>query len=373
MWRISAISIVTCALCLAQTPDVSTPAASNVPGAEYPEIHPDLRITFRVTAPGAQKVQVEGGDGLGKGPFDMVRGEKGVWTVTIPPAQPGFHYYWLLVDGLRVNDPSSRTYFGYSRETSGVEVPDKVDFYEANDVPHGEVRSRWYFSKVTGKWRRACVYTPPDYDRGTVRYPVLYLQHGMGENELGWTTQGRANFILDRLIAAGTARPMIVVMENGMLAAKPNAAPGARGNEAFEDVVIGDLIPMIDSTYRTLADREHRAIAGLSMGGGQALQIGLGHLDRFAWVGSFSGAIRNFDPKTSYGGALADAAAANSKLRLLWFGAGMAEPGMYKAAKAVHDALDNMGIRNVFYECPFAHEWQTWRYDLREFAPGLFR
>jgi enterochelin esterase-like enzyme len=378
------VFFMACGLCWSQAPDDSAPATSNIPSAQYPRIHSDLRITFQVFAPTAQKVQVQPGGndgGLGKGPYDMTRDEKGVWTVTTPPAQPGLHYYWLLIDGFACNDPSSQTYFGWNKETSGVEVPDKVDFYEPKNVPQGDVRAHWYFSKTTGLWRRIYVYTPPDYDRNAgARYPVLYLQHGSGENERGWSDQGRVNFILDNLIAAGSAKPMIVVMENGMVATKAGAAtpaqPGAREqrpNEAFPEVVIDDLIPMIDAAYRTIPDREHRAIAGLSMGGGQALQIGLGHLDTFAYIGSFSGAIRNFDLKTSYGGVFADAAAANRKLRLLWFGAGLAEPFMHDPAVKIHQALDQAGIHNVFFEDPFAHEWQNWRYDLRDFAPRLFR
>ncbi|MGD0729612.1 MAG: alpha/beta hydrolase-fold protein, partial [Terracidiphilus sp.] len=262
MLALLAVAFVASGVCRGQVVDDSVRAASNVPSAQYPRIYPDLRIAFRVVAPTAQKVQVQpGGDGLGKGPFDMVRDDKGVWTVTIPPAQPGFHYYWLLVDGFPCNDPSSQTYFGWNKESSGIEVPDKVDFYLAKDVPHGDVRAHWYFSKTTGLWRRAYVYTPPDYDRNVkARYPVLYLQHGSGENEWGWTAQGHVNFILDNLIQAGSAKPMIIVMENGMVAAKagaPTAPPqpgarGPRGNEAFEQVVIDDLIPMIDATYRTI-------------------------------------------------------------------------------------------------------------------------
>ncbi len=276
------LAMAACGLCWAQTADDSRPATSNLPGAEYPRIHSDLRVTFRVTAPTAKKVQVvPGGDdnGLGKGPYDMTRDEKGVWTVTIPPAVPGFHYYWFSVDGFAANDPATFTYFGWNKECSGIEVPDKtLDFYDVKDVPHGDVRAHWYYSKTTAAWRRAYVYTPPDYDKNPkARYPVLYLQHGSGESERGWTAQGRANFILDNLIAAKKAQPMIIVMENGMVAAKAGAAPaGARRNEAFGEVVTNDLIPMIDAAYRTMPDRTHRAIAGLSMGAGQATQIGLG-------------------------------------------------------------------------------------------------
>jgi enterochelin esterase-like enzyme len=363
--------------------DDSQPATTNVAGAQYPRIGKDLRITFRLKAPDAKRVNLQGGDGLGKGPFEMVRGEGGVWTVTTPPAVPGFHYYWLLVDGVAVSDPASETFFGYGKPTSGVEVPENgVDFYDPRDVPHGEVRARWYRSAVTGQWRRAQVYTPPDYDvNPRARYPVLYLQHGAGENETGWAAQGRMNFILDNLIAAGKARPMLVVMDRGY-AVRPGepAAKGKKGTpfgqgSAFEDVVVKDLIPLIDATYRTLPDRQHRAIAGLSMGGGQAMQIGLRHPDLFAYVGAFSGALfGKFDPKTAYGGAFADPKAFNEKFRLLWLGAGTAEVRFHQSAKALHEALGRIGFKSVFVESPgTAHEWQTWRRALHDFAPRLFR
>jgi enterochelin esterase-like enzyme len=377
--RILAISILTCAFCWAQADD-SQPAGTNVRGATYPRVHADLSVTFQFKATEAKKVQLQpGGDdnGLGKGPIDMARGTDGIWSVTTPPAVPGFHYYWFLVDGVIVNDPGSDTFFGYGRESSGVEVPEKgVDFYAAKEVPHGEVRIHWYYAKTTAAWRRAFVYTPPDYDRNAVsRYPVLYLQHGSGEDERGWSAQGGANFILDNLIAEGKAKPMIVVMEQGY-ATKPGPAPQLGGaNTAFEQVVIDDLIPAIDAAYRTMADRDHRAMAGLSMGGGQTLQITLTHLDKFAWIGSFSSPLRAaFDVKTSYGGAFADATAFNKKVHLLWFGAGTAEERMHGPAMEMHQTLEKAGIKNVFYESPgTSHEWQTWRRDLREFAPLLFR
>ena len=377
------LAVLALGVCRAQPPDDSLPATSNVMNAQYPRIHSDLRITFRVTAPGAQKVQVQPGgadSGLGKGPYDMVRDDKGVWTVTIPPAVPGFHYYWLLVDGFPANDPSSETWFGYGKPTSAVEVPEKgVDFYDVKDVPHGDVRIHWYRSKTTGLWRHAYVYTPPGYDTGRTRYPVLYLQHGAGEDETGWTRQGRANLIVDNLIAAGKAIPMLVVMETGY-AVKPGTVPVAsttgpvRNPNAFEQVIVDDLIPMIDATYRTLTDRSHRAMAGLSMGGQQTLQITSAHLDRFAWIGSFSAPIRNFDAKTSNNGVFSDPAAFNKKVRLLWIGAGTAEEGMHQGAQTMHEALDKVGVKNVFFESQgTSHEWQTWRRDLHEFAPLLFR
>lgn len=371
MTKALVMALAVCGLCSAQAPDAGVPASSNVLNAQYPRVHSDLRVTFRVNAPTAQKVQIQPGgtdSGLGKGPFDMVKDEKGIWTVTTPPAVPGFHYYWLLVDGFAANDPASETYFGWAKPTSGIEIPEKgADFYELKDVPHGDVRIRPYFSKTTGQWRQAYIYTPPGYDRGSTRYPVLYLQHGSGENGTGWTKQGRANLILDNLLAAGKAKPMIIVMETGY-----GTKEGQQGN-AFEDVLISDTVPMVDSSYRTQTARESRAMAGLSMGGGQTLQITAKHLDKFAWVGAFSAPGRNFDAKTAYNGVFADPAAYNKKVKLFWIGAGTAEESMYNAAKAMHAALDQASIKNVFFESPgTSHEWQTWRRSLADFAARLF-
>lgn len=377
MRRIALLFILIGGLVRAQSD--SQPAPSNVRGAEFPRVHVDLRVSFRIKAPDARKVQLQpGGDdnGLGKGPVDMMRADDGTWSVTLPPVVPGFHYYWFLVDGVAVSDPASETYFGWGKECSGVEVagPD-ADFYAPKDVPHGDVRARWYFSKTTRQWRRAIVYTPAEYDlKPRTRYPVLYLQHGAGEDERGWTNQGHANFILDNLIAEKKAKPMIVVMEQGYATPPAGAQVGAPQN-LFEQVMINDLIAMIDSTYRTLTDRDHRAMAGLSMGGGQTLQITLTHMEKFSWVGSFSSPLRNgLDLKTAYGGAFADPAAFNKKIHLLWFGAGSGEDRMLKPAVAMHDALQKAGVSSVFYQSPgTAHEWHTWRRDLREFAPLLFQ
>jgi enterochelin esterase-like enzyme len=365
--------------------DDSKPAASNVMNAQYPRVYADGRVAFHFTAPNAQKVQLQPGgadNGLGKGPIDMTKDDKGVWSVTLSTVVPGFHYYWFIVDGVNGNDPGSETFFGYARETSGIEVPEAgADYYAVQNVPHGEVRLRVYQSKVTGQPRRAYVYTPPDYDTNQrTRYPVLYLQHGAGENATSWTKQGHMNLILDNLIAAGKATPMIVVMETGY-AFKPGAAPVQPpngGNPAppnvIEDVIVNDLIPTIDAQYRTIANRDHRAMAGLSMGGAQTLQVTSNHLDLFAWIGSFSAPIRNFDVKTSMNGVLADAAAFNKRVKLLWFGAGTSEEAMYKGAMQVREALDAAGIKHVFFESKgTAHEWQTWRRSLNDFAPRLFR
>jgi enterochelin esterase-like enzyme len=379
----------------------SVPASSNVPGAQTPSIHSDRRITFSLKAPDAASLQVAGGDGLGTGPFPMTKGADGTWSVTTPPSVPGFHYYWFVLNGVTVNDPASETYFGYGKETSGVEVPEAgADFYTIQKVPHGEVRARWYLSKTTGEWRRAFVYTPPGYDEHPgARYPVLILQHGSGEDETGWTRQGRAQFILDNLIAAGKARPMIVVMDRGY-ALRPGAATAAGGSSAwlqspllaftsFEDVVIHDLIPMIDESYRTIPDREHRAMAGLSMGGMQTLFIALRHLDMFAYIGSFSGPIvpnlaadltagrprEPFDAKTAYGGAFADPSSFNKRVKLLWFGVGSAESDQFRnGIGGAVEALRTNGVRLEYFESSgTAHEWQTWRRALNDFAPRLFR
>src|SRR4051794_18404750 len=285
-------------------PTESAPASSNVRGAEYPRIHTDLRVTFRIKAPDAQKVEFAF---FTPKRYPATKGEGGFWTATTDPQVPGFHYYRVFIDGAEVADPSSESYYGTGKDTSGIEIPEKgVDFYLPKDVPHGEVRERWYRSKTTEQWRRAFVYTPPGYDADRDRrYPVLYLQHGGGEDGRGWPNQGRVAFILDNLIAEGKAKPMLVVMEQGYArkpgeAAAPTGPPakGAAGQPprdlgrmfgAFEEVMVKDLIPMIDSTYRTIPERESRAMAGLSMGGMQTFQIGLKHLDLFAHLGGFSG------------------------------------------------------------------------------------
>jgi len=372
------LMLCACGLACAQTGDVSVPAVTNVLNAQYPRIHPDLRATFRLDAPEAKKVQVA----IAHGTYDMTRAADGLWYATTPPLVPGFHYYAFIVDGANVDDPSSHTYFGVGRDFSGIEVPEKgVDYYLPNDVPHGEVRIRWYHSKVTGAWRRSFVYTPPDYDTNPqARYPVLYLQHGMGEDESGWIFQGHANFILDNLIAAGKAKPMILVMDNGY-ARKPGAGGGLPGDiGGFNDVMLTDVIPMIDSAYRTIADAQHRAMAGLSMGGNQTCQLTMRHLDKFAWIGAFSGTGNGLstdpiDPKTFIDGVFTDGAAFNRKVKLLWIGMGTEEPMPFpKTIGEFRKMLDHAGVKYVYFESPgTSHEWLTWRRDLNDFAPRLFR
>ena len=377
--------VLACALCSAQDASDSVPAPTNVMGAQYPRVHADNRVTFQLKAPDARTVQVSL-----RGRYDMTKGADGVWSVTTPPLVPGFHYYQLIVDGVSMNDPASHAFYGTSKDSSGIEVPEKgVDYYSYKDVPHGEVRIRPYLSRITGQWRRCFVYTPPDYDANTkARYPVLYLQHGSGEDETGWTFQGRANIILDNQIAARKAVPMIIVMDNGYASrpgqADPPTAGAGRGaggvTAAFEEVVTRDLIPLIDSTYRTLADREHRAMAGLSMGGNQTCQVTMHNLDKFAYIGAFSGTMNGLstdplDPATAFNGLFKDGVALNKKIKLFWIGMGTAEPDPFPGAIGAFKAmLDKAGVKYVYFESPgTAHEWLTWRRDLNDFAPRLFR
>jgi len=359
------------------------PATTNVMGASFPRVLADHSVAFQYKSADAQTVDV---DITGK-KFPMTRGADGVWSVVTPPLVEGFHYYAIDVNGTRMNDPASHTYFGTGKDTSGVEVPeDGVSYYRAKDVPHGDVRIRSYHSKITGQWRRSFVYTPPDYDSNlSVRYPVLYLQHGSGEDESGWIFQGHANLILDNLIAEKKAVPMIIVMDNGYasIPAGPfGPAPSGRGADtgAFEDVMTKEVIPMIDFAFRTIPDSDHRAMAGLSMGANQALHLATGHLDTFAYIGGFSGTMNGLstealDSATAFDGRFKDGAAFNQKVKLFWLGLGTQEPNPFPASVGAFRAmLDKAGIQYVFYASPgTSHEWLTWRRDLNDFVPRLFR
>ncbi len=382
--------------CQAQHAGDSEPALTNVWGAEYPRVDSAGRVQIRLKAPDAAKVRLN----FWSGPkVDMVKQEDGFWTVTTPPLVPGLHYYTLIVDGAEVSDTNSQAFFGGGKYASAVEVPEPGStYYSIQEVPHGQVREVWYNSKVTGTWRHAMVYLPPNYDTQTkARYPVLYLQHGGGEDETGWIRQGRANFILDNLIASGSCKPMIAVMAYGYARRAGQSPPDLTGKPfgspemlkamqdmaaAFGDDMTQVLIPYVDSTFRTLPDRNHRAMAGLSMGGMQTFQVTLNHLDLFSYIGGFSGAggmlvlgDRKLDPKTDYNGVFADPAAFAKKVHLLWIGVGTVEPERMRAGiQRLHVSLNEASIQHVFYESPGTdHEWQTWRRDLKEFAPRLFQ
>jgi enterochelin esterase-like enzyme len=372
------------------------PAATNVWEAPYPRVNEAGRVQFRVNAPDALQVKL---NLWGAHQLPMAKQSDGSWMLTTPPLVPGFHYYTLLIDGAEVSDPGSQGFFGGGRVASGIEIPEPGStYYSIQDVPHGQVREVWYHSKVTGTWRHALIYLPPGYEsRPRLRYPVLYLQHGMGEDETGWVRQGHASFILDNLIAAGTCKPMILVMAYGYAARAGQPPPDFPGKHfgspemlkamqemtsAFEDDVTRALVPYIDTTFRTLADRDHRAMAGLSMGGMQTFQITLDHLELFSYIGGFSGAGGVFgpsggkiDPKVEFHGAFADPAAFAKKVHLLWIGVGTAEPDMIRGGlMRLHTSLVAAHVQHVFYQSPgTSHEWQTWRRDLKDFAPRLFR
>jgi enterochelin esterase-like enzyme len=395
MGRFAILIFLFASLGWAQEPGNFQPSATKVWGAEYPRVDNTGRVEVRVKAPEATKVKLN----FWSGPkVDMVKQPDGFWTVTTSPLVPGFHYYTLNIDGAEVADPNTHAYFGGSRPASAVEVPEPGStYYSVQDVPHGQVREVWYNSRVTGTWRHALVYLPPNYDtESKVRYPVLYLQHGGGEDETGWIRQAGANFILDNLIAAKSCKPMIVVMAYGYARRAGQPPPDLTGKpfgspemlkamqdmaSAFEDDVTQALIPYIDFTFRTLSDRDHRAMAGLSMGGMQTFQVTLNHLDLFSYIGGFSGAggmlvfgDRKLDPKTDYNGVFADPGAFAKKVHLLWLGVGTNEPERMRAGLLrFHASLQEANIQHVFYESPGTdHEWQTWRRDLKDFAPRLF-
>ena len=300
---ILALLLLTAFSSFAQVADGFKPSDTNVWGAEYPRVDETGKVQIRVKAPNATTVKLN----FWSGPkLDMVKQADGYWLVTTPPLVPGFHYYVIQIDGAEVADPNTHAYFGGGRPVSAVEVPESGStYYSPQNVPHGQVREVWYWSQVTGTWRHALVYTPPKYEeQTTARFPVLYLQHGAGEDETGWIRQGRANFILDNLLAAGNSKPMIVVMAYGYAAragqpfpdfmSKPFGSPEMlKGMQemasAFEDDVTQALIPFIDANFRTLSDRDHRAMAGLSMGGMQTITSRLNNFDKFAYLGRFSG------------------------------------------------------------------------------------
>ena len=362
------------------------PSSSNQPGKAYPQVNSEGRVRARLVAPDAKSVMLD----IGGVKYPMTKGEDGSWVGDSAPQDEGFHYYQLVVDSAQVPDPGSLYYYGASRWGSGVEVPAKdQEFYALKNVPHGEVRQAIYFSKVNNSMRRAFVYTPPGYDKNTAnRYPVLYLQHGGGEDETGWPSQGKTNLIMDNLIAEGKARPFIIVMDNGTWTPAPGqerprppagAAPGQRPAnwpppgwaDNFKKTLLEDIIPMVDANYRTLADPAHRAMAGLSMGGMQTNAIAMENLDVFSHIGIFSGGTVG-DPATAHNGVMADAAEFNKKAKLIFQSSGSRERP--ENVRANHEQLKAAGINSVVYVSPdTAHEWQTWRRSLHEFAPLLFR
>ena len=372
------------------------PSTVNQPGQQYPQVNSERRVLYHIVAPKAQSVSV--------GRTTLTKGEDGVWVGTSQPMDEGFHYYHLTVDGGTFNDPGTLNFYGSTRWESGVEIPaHDQDFYSLKDVSHGHIQQVLFPSKITNSIiaRTAYVYTPPDYDKDTTkRYPVLYLQHGWGENEYAWWNQGRANLIMDNLIAEGKAKSFIIVMTYGLtnegpgpgarrgpggpgstnaVAAGTNAAPAARspggraggmdpfGSAAasFEQVLVGELIPYIDANFRTLADQPHRGMAGLSMGGMETKIITLKNLDKFSHIGLFSGGV--ITPKD-----VENTPGFKEKVKVVFCSCGSRENA--GSINSNHEALDKAGIKNTAYVSPeTAHEFQTWRRSLHEFAPLLFQ
>ncbi|WP_348823145.1 alpha/beta hydrolase-fold protein [Flavobacterium aestuarii] len=353
------------------------PSSVNQQGKLYPQVNSQGRVRASIFALQANKVQLD----LGGIKYDMVKDDKGIWTGVSNPQDEGFHYYQLNIDGASVPDPGTIYFYGAGRLGSGIEIP-AVDqeFFEMKNVPHGLVSENIYFSKLTNSFRRCFVYTPPNYCENTkTRFPVLYLQHGSFEDETGWSVQGKANLILDNLIASNQAVPMIVVMDNGY-AYKNQGSSENKPISVFEEVMVNEIIPMIDLKFRTISDREHRAIAGLSMGANQTMRIAMNHLDKFAYYGGFSGTSNypsadEIDPSVFLDGKFNDGKAVNKQLKLLWLGLGTKEPNPFPGSiGAFKKMLDKQGIRYVFYESQgTAHEWLTWRRSLHQYAGLLFK
>jgi enterochelin esterase-like enzyme len=369
------------------------PSSLNQPGQQYPQVNSERRVRYRIVAPQAQSVSA--------GRTALTKGEDGVWVGTSRPMDEGFHYYHLTVDGGTFNDPGTLNFYGSTRWESGVEIPaHDEDFYALKDVPHGRVQQVLFPSKLTNSIiaRPAYVYTPPGYDQDTTkRYPVLYLQHGWGENEYAWWNQGRANLIMDNLIAEGKSKPFLIVMTYGLTNEGPgpggrrsggtnapgasagtNAAPGATGAgprgggnpfgaaaETFEKVLVGELIPYVDAHFRTLSDQPHRAMAGLSMGGMETKIITLKNPDKFSHIGLFSGGVIATNDVNNTPGF-------REKVKVVFASCGSREnPGNINNN---HEALEMIGIKNTAYVSQdTAHEFLTWRRSLREFAPLLFQ
>jgi enterochelin esterase family protein len=373
-------------LTLAPAALLAEPASTNVPGAAYPALDAGNRGTFQLKAPNAQKVSVS----LPQGRFDMTKSEDGTWSVTTPPLEPGFHYYTFSIDGVSVNDPSSHAFYGTSKDSSAIEVPEPgVDFYTVKDVPHGDLRAKSYFSKVTNSWRRLFVYTPPSYEQDAAKkYPVLYIQHGGGEDETGWAAQGKTDIILDNLIAEKKAVPMLVVIANGNLPSAGGARGGGgysrAGMEGYANELLNNIVPFVERTYHVQPDAAHRALSGLSMGGGQAFIVGLGNKEKFANIGIFStglfggiggrggAAPAAFNAEEQVPGLLTNTKTFRDALKVFYVSVGEQDPRIEATKKAVADFKAH-GLDVEFASFLGGHEWQVWRKSLHDFAPRIFK
>ena len=352
-------------------------AETTVPGNQFPKLDKERRGYFYLKAPEARKVVLDICDKK----YDMQSDGQGGWTAVTDPLVVGFHYYFMNIGGVNFIDPATETFFGCNREAGGIEVPEgsEGDYYRPQQgVPAGQVRSIYYYSKEQQKWRHAMVYTPAEYEskkNAKKRYPVLYLQHGMGEDETGWSKQGHMQHIMDNAIASGEAVPMIVVMESGDIKAPfgQGQSMDTYGN-SFYPVLLNDLIPYIDSNFRTKTDRENRAMAGLSWGGHQTFDIVLNNLDKFSYMGTFSGAIFNLDVKTAYNGVFTKADEFNKKIHYFYMNSGTEGMDKMFGTEKLVQSLNEMGINAHYSKSEgTAHEWLTWRRGLHEFIPHLFK
>jgi enterochelin esterase-like enzyme len=345
--------------------EAGRPSVLNVRRAEYPKVLPDHRVVFKVKAPDARQVQVD----LGR-KYDMQKDAQGEWTCTTDPVSEGFHYYFLVIDGVRVADPASESFFGCSMMSSGIEIPypPAVDKFALKDVPHGDVCRLRYYSEVSRCWKFMYVYTPPAYGQSTERYPVLYLQHGGGEDERGWSQQGLADIILDNLIAEGRAVPMIVVMMDG-------------NTTDFTAELINEGMPLAEKRFRIKKGREHTALAGLSMGGIQTLNAIVARPELFSYAGVFSSGwfrTTNTWMASAYGEPYYKILEEkkdeyNANYRQLWFSMGCKEDIAYENGKAMLERLGKIGIRHTYYEYPGGHTWPVWRESLYQFAQLIFK
>jgi enterochelin esterase family protein len=350
-------------------------AQTATPPVRSPEIASDHRVTFRLRAPNANAVTMSGE--FLKGEQALQKGADGVWSVTLGPIEPEIYHYNFTIDGVKTIDPSNpdlKTGSTPSTIMSVLTVPgSEPSFYDGRPVPHGTIRTHWYESKSLGTLRRLTVYTPPGYDGADrTRYPVLYLFHGANADETAWTRFGHVNLILDNLLAAGKIAPFVVAMPFGYGVPPGTTGGGAGSNvERFSQDLLGDVIPFIDSHYRTLGDRGHRAIAGLSMGGGESLGIGLNHLELFSVVGGFSAALRPAEFDQTFAKVKADPAGTNRQLKLLWVGCGT-DDSLFAAAESFSKFLNGAGVKHTFHSSGGAHTWMVWRHYLSEFAPLAF-
>ena len=349
------------------------PAPSNIRNAPYPQITTDSRVMFTIKAPEAKKVQID----LGK-KYDLIKDTAGFWKVTTDSISEGFHYYSLLIDGVAVADPASETFYGMGRMASGIEIPFSGGaYYALRNVPHGDIRIKKYFSRVTNSWRQFYIYTPPAYDSAVnASYPVLYILHGGGEDERGWAMQGKTDLILDNLIAAQKAKPMLVVMMDGNLSGGGIAGFGERSLQLFERELKEALMPVVEKNYRIAKGSANTALAGLSMGGLQTLHAGVRNTGMFAYLGVFSSGWWANQPALSnpqYEFMKNNAATINSNLKSFWIAMGGKEDIAYNNCKIMMGKFDELGIKYSYSEYPGGHTWPVWRNNLYNFAQLLFK